>query len=141
MQILNPHNRLGCSGLKFAVRLALHPLFEIDDTSIQHKYPIQVSNTSIQHKYPLFVLDNVYILARCREIELLTSELFKGIPVGTEFIDAAVHFGGTLLIIAYLAFHRGYVPLRPYPSDKSIARTHNPHNQEYAHNNSDRPRE
>lgn len=128
MQILNPHNRLGCSGLKFAVRLALHPLFDID-------------NTSIQHKYPLFVLDNVYILARSREIELLTSELFKGVPVGTEFIDAAVHFGGTLLIIAYLAFHRGYVPLRPYPSDKSIARTHNPHNQEYAHHNSDRPRE
>lgn len=127
-KILNPHNRLGCSGLKFAVRLALHPLFDID-------------NTSIQHKYPLFVLDNVYILIRCREIELLTSELFKGIPVGTEFIDAAVHFGGTLLIIAYLAFHRGYVPLRPYPSDKSIARTHNPHNQEYAHHNSDRPRE
>ena len=107
---------------------ALHPLFDID-------------NTSIQHKYPLFVLDNVYILARSREIELLTSELFKGIPVGTEFIDAAVHFGGTLLIIAYLTFHRGYVPLRPYPSDKSIARTHNPHNQEYAHHNSDRPRE
>lgn len=128
MQILNPHNRLGCSGLKFAVRLALHPLFDVD-------------NTSIQHKYPLFVLDNVYILARSREIELLTSELFKGVPVGTEFIDAAVHFGGTLLIIAYLAFHRGYVPLRPYPSDKSIARTHNPHNQEYAHHNSDRPRE
>lgn len=127
-KILNPHNRLGCSGLKFAVRLALHPLFDID-------------NTSIQHKYPLFVLDNVYILARSREIELLTSELFKGIPIGTEFIDAAVHFGGTLLIIAYLAFHRGYVPLRPYPSDKSIARTHNPHNQEYAHHNSDRPRE
>lgn len=107
---------------------ALHPLFEIDDTSIQHKYP-------------LFVLDNVYILARCREIELFSCELFKGVPVGTEFIDAAVHFGGTLLIIAYLAFHRGYVPLRPYPSDKSIARTHNPHNQEYAHHNSDRPRE
>lgn len=128
MQILNPHNRLGCSGLKFAVRLALHPLFDID-------------NTSIQHKYPLFVLDNVYILARSREIELLTSELFKGVPIGTEFIDAAVHFGGTLLIIAYLAFHRGYVPLRPYPPDKSIARTHNPHNQEYAHHNSDRPRE
>ena len=128
MQILNPHNRLGCSGLKFAVRLALHPLFDID-------------NTSIQHRYPLFVLDNVYILARSREIELLTSELFKGIPIGTEFIDAAVHFGGTLLIIAYLAFHRGYVPLRPYPSDKSITRTHNPHNQEYAHHNSDRPRE
>ena len=128
MQILNPHNRLGCSGLKFAVRLALHPLFDID-------------NTSIQHKYPLFVLDNVYILARSREIELFSCELFKGIPIGTEFIDAAVHFGGTLLIIAYLAFHRGYVPLRPYPSDKSIARTHNPHNQEYAHHNSDRPRE
>lgn len=132
MQILNPHNRLGCSGLKFAVRLALHPLFDIDNTSIQHKYTTQVSS---------FVLDNVYILARSREIELLTSELFKGVPVGTEFIDAAVHFGGTLLIIAYLAFHRGYVPLRPYPSDKSIARTHNPHNQEYAHHNSDRPRE
>ena len=107
---------------------ALHPLFDIDDTSIQHKYP-------------LFVLDNVYILARSREIELLTSELFKGIPIGTEFIDAAVHFGGTLLIIAYLAFHRGYVPLRPYPSDKSIARAHTPHHQEYAHHNSDRPRE
>ena len=101
----------------------------------------QVYNTSIQHKYPLFVLDNVYILARSREIELFSCELFKGIPIGTEFIDAAVHFGGTLLIIAYLAFHRGYVPLRPYPSDKSIARTHNPHNQEYAHHNSDRPRE
>ena len=127
-KILNPHNRLGCSGLKFAVRLALHPLFDIDDTSIQHKYP-------------LFVLDNVYILARSREIELFSCELFKGILIGTEFIDAAVHFGGTLLIIAYLAFHRGYVPLRPYPSDKSIARTHNPHYQEYAHHNSDRPRE
>ena len=124
MQILNPHNRLGCSGLKFAVRLALHPLFDIDNKSVS-----------------LLIIDNIYILARSREIELLTSELFKGIPIGTEFIDAAVHFGGTLLIIAYLAFHRGYVPLRPYPSDKSIARTHNPHNQEYAHHNSDRPRE
>ena len=91
-KILNPHNRLGCSGLKFAVRLALHPLFYID-------------NTSIQHKYPLFVLDNVYILARSREIELFSCELFKGVPIGTEFIDAAVHFGGTLLIIAYLTFH------------------------------------
>lgn len=124
MQILNPHNRLGCSGLKFAVRLALHPLFDIDNKSVS-----------------LLIIDNIYILARSREIELLTSELFKGIPIGTEFIDAAVHFGGTLLIIAYLAFHRGYVPLRPYPSDKSIARTHNPHNQEYTHHNSDRPRE
>lgn len=124
MQILNPHNRLGCSGLKFAVRLALHPLFDIDNKSVS-----------------LLIIDNIYILAGSREIELLTSELFKGIPIGTEFIDAAVHFGGTLLIIAYLAFHRGYVPLRPYPSDKSIARTHNPHNQEYAHHNSDRPRE
>ena len=111
---------------------ALHPLFDIDNTSIQHKYTTQVSS---------FVLDNVYILARSREIELFSCELFKGIPIGTEFIDAAVHFGGTLLIIAYLAFHRGYVPLRPYPSDKSIARTHSPHNQEYAHHNSDRPRE
>lgn len=98
---------------------------------------LSISNKGVSS----FIIDYVYILARSREIELLTSELFKGIPIGTEFIDAAVHFGGTLLIIAYLAFHRGYVPLRPYPSDKSIARTHNPHNQEYAHNNSDRPRE
>ena len=88
MQILNPHNRLGCSGLKFAVRLALHPLFDIDNKSVS-----------------LLIIDYVYILARCREIELFSCELFKGIPVGTEFIDAAVHFGGTLLIIAYLAFH------------------------------------
>lgn len=111
---------------------ALHPLFDIDNTSIQHKYTTQVSS---------FALDNVYILARSREIELFSCELFKGVPIGTEFIDAAVHFGGTPLIIAYLTFHRGYVPLRPYPSDKSIARTHSPHNQEYAHHNSDRPRE
>lgn len=61
----------------------------------------QVSNTSIL----LFVLDYVYILARSREIELFSCELFKGVPIGTEFIDAAVHFGGTLLIIAYLTFH------------------------------------
>lgn len=52
-----------------------------------------------------FIIDYIYILIRCREIELLTSELFKGVPIGTEFIDAAVHFGGTLLIIAYLTFH------------------------------------
>lgn len=88
MQILNPHNRLGCSGLKFAVRLALHPLFDIDNKSVS-----------------LLIIDNVYILARSREIELFSCELFKGVPIGTEFIDAAVHFGGTLLIIAYLTFH------------------------------------
>lgn len=52
-----------------------------------------------------FIIDNIYILAGSREIELLTSELFKGVPIGTEFIDAAVHFCGTLLIIAYLTFH------------------------------------
>lgn len=88
MQILNPHNRLGCSGLKFAVRLALHPLFDIDNKSVS-----------------LLIIDNIYILARSREIELFSCELFKGVPIGTEFIDAAVHFGGTLLIIAYLTFH------------------------------------
>lgn len=88
MQILNPHNRLGCSGLKFAVRLALHPLFDIDNKSVS-----------------LLIIDNIYILAGSREIELFSCELFKGVPIGTEFIDAAVHFGGTLLIIAYLTFH------------------------------------
>lgn len=88
MQFLNPHNRLGCSGLKFAVRLALHPLFDIDNKSVS-----------------LLIIDNIYILARSREIELFSCELFKGVPIGTEFIDAAVHFGGTLLIIAYLTFH------------------------------------
>ncbi len=87
-KILNPHNRLGCSGLKFAVRLALHPLFDIDNKSVS-----------------LLIIDNIYILARSREIELFSCELFKGVPIGTEFIDAAVHFGGTLLIIAYLTFH------------------------------------
>lgn len=88
MQFLNPHNRFGCSGLKFAVRLALHPLFDIDNKSVS-----------------LLIIDNIYILARSREIELFSCELFKGVPIGTEFIDAAVHFGGTLLIIAYLTFH------------------------------------
>lgn len=87
-KILNPHNRLGCSGLKFAVRLALHPLFDIDNKSVS-----------------LLIIDYVYILARSREIELFSCELFKGVPIGTEFIDAAVHLGGTLLIIAYLVFH------------------------------------
>lgn len=87
-KILNPHNRLGCSGLKFAVRLALHPLFDIDNKSVS-----------------LLIIDNIYILARSREIELFSCELFKGVPIGTEFIDAAVHFSGTLLIIAYLTFH------------------------------------
>lgn len=53
----------------------------------------------------LLIIDYVYILARSREIELFSCELFKGVPIGTEFIDAAVHFGGTLLIIAYLTFH------------------------------------
>ena len=52
-----------------------------------------------------FIIDYVYILARSREIELFYCELFKGVPIGTEFIDAAVLFGGTLLIIAYLTFH------------------------------------
>lgn len=88
MQFLNPHNRLGCSGLKSARRLALHPLFDIDNKSVS-----------------LLIIDYVYILARSREIELFSCELFKGVPIGTEFIDAAVHFGGTLLIIAYLTFH------------------------------------
>ena len=94
MQTLNPHNRLGCSGLKFAVRLALHPLFDIDNTSL-----------SLITQVSLLIIDYVYILARSREIELFSCELFKGVPIGTEFIDAAVHFGGTLLIIAYLTFH------------------------------------
>lgn len=66
----------------------------------------QVSSFIIDNKsVSSFIIDYVYILARSREIELFSCELFKGVPIGTEFIDAAVHFGGTLLIIAYLTFH------------------------------------
>ena len=66
----------------------------------------QVSSFIIDNKsVSLLIIDYVYILARSREIELFSCELFKGVPIGTEFIDAAVHFGGTPLIIAYLTFH------------------------------------
>lgn len=78
---------------------ALHFILYL--TLTRQVFSFIIDNKSVS----LLIIDYVYILARSREIELFSCELFKGVPIGTEFIDAAVHFGGTLLIIAYLTFH------------------------------------
>lgn len=78
---------------------ALHFILYL--TLTRQVFSFIIDNKSVS----LLIIDNIYILARSREIELFSCELFKGVPIGTEFIDAAVHFGGTLLIIAYLTFH------------------------------------
>lgn len=78
---------------------ALHFILYL--TLTRQVFSFIIDNKSVS----LLIIDYVYILAGSREIELFSCELFKGVPIGTEFIDAAVHFGGTLLIIAYLTFH------------------------------------